>query len=503
MNLFLCRTGPRGAGQLRALRLLRRLVLALVIASPLAHAAERRARPTSPSGSKSPIRTSSCAPAPDAAFRSSSSPRATSRSRSSCATPTGTRSAPTDGKEGWVHRSQLETTLTEAGGQKTLPRHRARRLPERKVQLGGGLGPASSRSRCSSCGPATGCPRRCSLEGTIGQVQGVFSGTDFWHLNLMAEPWSDQRLSPFFGIGVGRFKNLPNQSLVSADHDQRKTRQRRRSACATTSPIASSCAPTTRSTRRSSATRAPASTGPDRRLVVLLLTRPLKRSAHMRTPAPRALALVFAAPSAPALCAAQATPPQPSNEQVIEPQVDRRDVKLPKYPSNDFEIGVFGGTYATENFGSSWSTACAWATTSPRTFFVDARVRADQGQRRELPPDPARRHLRAAGRKAQVLQPLGRLQHPAGRGVLGPQPRPGLAAVRDRRHRQHQVRLERQGQPAQSPTINFGLGIARASWPTGRRCRSTCATTSSRSTCSASDESTQNLELTGGVTFYF
>ena len=45
----------------------------------------------------------------------------------------------------------------------------------------------------------------------------MFSGTDFWHLNLLAEPWSDQRLSPFFGIGVGKFKNFPNLSLVGAD----------------------------------------------------------------------------------------------------------------------------------------------------------------------------------------------------------------------------------------------------------------------------------------------
>ena len=32
----------------------------------------------------------------------------------------------------------------------------------------------------------------------------------------MTEPLSDQRLSPFFSIGVGKFKNLPNQTLVSA-----------------------------------------------------------------------------------------------------------------------------------------------------------------------------------------------------------------------------------------------------------------------------------------------
>ncbi|HXF47363.1 MAG TPA: outer membrane beta-barrel domain-containing protein [Burkholderiaceae bacterium] len=53
----------------------------------------------------------------------------------------------------------------------------------------------------------------------------------------------------------------------------------------------------------------------------------------------------------PAAVLAQAQPP--ANEQVIQPQVDRRVVKLPKFPSKDFEFGLFAGTYATENFGSS------------------------------------------------------------------------------------------------------------------------------------------------------
>ena len=42
-----------------------------------------------------------------------------------------------------------------------------------------------------------------------------------------------------------------------------------------------------------------------------------------------------------------------TTDQVVVPQVDRRDVKLPRIPSNDFEIGLFTGTYATQNFGSS------------------------------------------------------------------------------------------------------------------------------------------------------
>ena len=44
---------------------------------------------------------------------------------------------------------------------------------------------------------------------------------------------------------------------------------------------------------------------------------------------------------------------RPATDQVIVPQVDRRDVKRPKYPSRDFSIGLFGGGYATQNFGSS------------------------------------------------------------------------------------------------------------------------------------------------------
>jgi len=45
--------------------------------------------------------------------------------------------------------------------------------------------------------------------------------------------------------------------------------------------------------------------------------------------------------------------PQPANDQVIEPQVERRPVKVPHIPSNNFEVGIFGGAYDTENFGTN------------------------------------------------------------------------------------------------------------------------------------------------------
>jgi len=53
------------------------------------------------------------------------------------------------------------------------------------------------------------------------------------------------------------------------------------------------------------------------------------------------------------LPAAAADEPPKTNEQVIVPDVDRRDVRVPKIPSNDFEAGAFVGTYNTQNFGSS------------------------------------------------------------------------------------------------------------------------------------------------------
>lgn len=45
------------------------------------------------------------------------------------------------------------------------------------------------------------------------------------------------------------------------------------------------------------------------------------------------------------------TPPQ--TEQVIEPQLDRNTVKVPHIDADDFEVGVFGGIYNAEDFGSN------------------------------------------------------------------------------------------------------------------------------------------------------
>lgn len=119
------------------------------------------------------------------------------------------------GRLGWVHRRQLESTLTEAGGQKTFRDVVLDDYLQRRLELGAAWGKFKSEPMLKM---ALGykLTDTLSIEASLGQVQGLFSGTDFWHINLHAEPWSDRRLSPFFGIGVGNFKNIPNQSLVGA-----------------------------------------------------------------------------------------------------------------------------------------------------------------------------------------------------------------------------------------------------------------------------------------------
>lgn len=60
-----------------------------------------------------------------------------------------------------------------------------------------------------------------------------------------------------------------------------------------------------------------------------------------------------------------------ANEQVIVPQVDRRNVKPPKFPSNDFEMGLFVGTYATQNFGTSTVSGLRLGYHITEDFFVE------------------------------------------------------------------------------------------------------------------------------------
>lgn len=186
----------------------------------------------------------------------------------------------------------------------------------------------------------------------------------------------------------------------------------------------------------------------------------------------------------------------PAAEQVVVPQVDRRDVKLPRIPSNDFEAGTFVGTYATQNFGSSAVGGVRLGYHITEDVFVEGVY----GQTRVS--DDAFRQILPGGVFAQPKETLKYYNLSAGYNLL-----PGEVFLGRNRAKASALYViggvgstNFNGQSRQ--TVNFGLGgrVFLADWA--------ALQVDVRDHVFSLDllgksQSTQNLELTGGVTFFF
>lgn len=70
---------------------------------------------------------------------------------------------------------------------------------------------------------------------------------------------------------------------------------------------------------------------------------------------------------------AQAPASKPADaEQVIAPEVARRDVVLPRFPSRDFSASAFVGTYSAQNFGASLVYGLRLGYFLTEDFFTEA-----------------------------------------------------------------------------------------------------------------------------------
>ncbi len=120
------------------------------------------------------------------------------------------------GKTGWVERSQMERTLTEAGTKKSFRDVLISDYLSRRIEFG------------VSGGDFSGDPiviarlgykftENILLEFSYGEVAGDFSSSDVYSLNLVSTPFPKWRVSPNFTIGYGRFENTPRATLVDAE----------------------------------------------------------------------------------------------------------------------------------------------------------------------------------------------------------------------------------------------------------------------------------------------
>jgi outer membrane beta-barrel protein len=90
----------------------------------------------------------------------------------------------------------------------------------------------------------------------------------------------------------------------------------------------------------------------------------------MRNPAPWNVLLMAALGIWPML--ASAADEQPAGEQVIQPELDRRNIKVLHIPSNDIEFGLFTGIYNTQYFGSDLVGGVRLGYHITEDFFAEA-----------------------------------------------------------------------------------------------------------------------------------
>jgi outer membrane beta-barrel protein len=210
-----------------------------------------------------------------------------------------------------------------------------------------------------------------------------------------------------------------------------------------------------------------------------------------------ALVAALVTTSCAATCfSAMAQQQKPANEQVVVPQVDRRDIQVPKFPSNDFEIGLFGGTYATQNFGTSAVGGLKLGYHITEDFFVEgvyAQTKVSDENYRQILP---------GGVFPEESSKLSYYNLSIGYNVL-----PGEVFIGGKRAKPSQLYLiagvgSTKFNEQRRPTYNVGFGFRVF------LADSVSLQLDMRDHIFSLDllgqrQSTQNLELTGGFAFFF
>jgi outer membrane beta-barrel protein len=194
--------------------------------------------------------------------------------------------------------------------------------------------------------------------------------------------------------------------------------------------------------------------------------------------------------------AADPTPTTTQTDQVVVPQVDRRDVSVPKFPSNDFEIGTFVGTYATQNFGSSLVGGVRLGYHITEDFFVEGTYAQTKVS------DESFRQILPGGVFPQEKENLSYYNLSIGYNVL-----PGEVFIGAKRAKPSQLYViggvgSTKFDDQRRPTFNLGFGFRVF------LADSVSLQLDMRDHLFSIDllgqrQSTQNLELTGGIAFYF
>jgi len=119
----------------------------------------------------------------------------------------------TKGVEGWASRESVERTETVAGTPQAFRDPARDDFDGRRMEFGFASGDFDG-DQVFTFRAGYRASEIFTTELTVSQVSGTFSSTTLYHANLVASPFMDWRVAPFFTLGWGRFENEPKQVLV-------------------------------------------------------------------------------------------------------------------------------------------------------------------------------------------------------------------------------------------------------------------------------------------------
>ena len=123
------------------------------------------------------------------------------------------------GKVGWVNRVQMEKTITPSGEQTEFADAGLGDFSKRRWEMGLIGGTFNSAPVMTLYG-GYALSANLSAELSVSQVTGDYFSSDIVNLNLLSQPFSKWRYSPFFTLGLGQITTSPSVTLIQAQDSQ-------------------------------------------------------------------------------------------------------------------------------------------------------------------------------------------------------------------------------------------------------------------------------------------
>lgn len=126
-----------------------------------------------------------------------------------------------NGKEGWASRAQMEQTLTPAGEKMQIRDASLQEFSRRRWELGLSSGDYNGATIISAY-TGYALSRNLSTEFSMSHVLGTYSSSILVNLDVLAHPFPEWRVSPYFALGTGKIKTKPKAALAQTS-DQTDT----------------------------------------------------------------------------------------------------------------------------------------------------------------------------------------------------------------------------------------------------------------------------------------